>query len=98
MNLKDHLSKTAFWDINFETLDVDEKSSFVIDKVFNYGKWADILAIHKYYGEEKIKNEIVKAPWLRKEVISFVSLVYDLKLRDFKCYLRRQSHPTYFEF
>jgi len=72
MNLKDQLSKTAFWDINFEALDVDEKSTFVMEKVFNYGLWNDIVAVHKYYGAERIKQEIVKIGWFRKEALSFI--------------------------
>ncbi|MGA0558628.1 DUF6922 domain-containing protein [Larkinella sp. VNQ87] len=45
-----NLSSTAFWDIDFQKIDFDEKARFVIEKVLNYGLWDDIKEVFRYYG------------------------------------------------
>ena len=56
---KPNISKTAFWDVDFENLDFENNSLFIMDKVFNYGLWADVIAILKYYGLERVKEELI---------------------------------------
>jgi len=40
-----NLSKTAFWDMDFDKLDFEKNAVFIMEKVFNYGLWDDQLAI-----------------------------------------------------
>ncbi len=87
------ISRKAFWDVRFEELDYDRYSLFVMEKVFNYGPWADQLAIMRYYGLPRIKNEIVKANYLRKPVLSFLSTVLEIEKNEFECYRKKQSDP-----
>lgn len=44
-----NLSPTAFWDADMTTLDYQVSARFVIEKVINYGLWADILEILRCY-------------------------------------------------
>ena len=94
-----NLSKTAFWDVNFEQLDYEKNAVFIMEKVFNYGLWNDQLAIIRYYGEERIRKEIVKGAYFKKKVLRFLCVIFDLQSTDFTCYIRRQSLPSshYFE-
>lgn len=87
-----NLSKTAFWDINFDELDFEKNSVFVMEKVFNYGLWNDYVAIIKYYGVERIKTDIVKGAYFKKKVLNFLCKIFDLQEADFICYSRRQLH------
>jgi hypothetical protein len=93
-----NLSKTAFWDVNFDELDFDQNPAFIMEKVFNYGLWNDQLAIIKYYGEERIRKEVVKGAYYKKKVLSFLCKIFDLEPADFKCYTRRQSHPQHWNY
>jgi len=65
------ISKKAFWDIDFTALDPERSALFIMQKVFNYGPWDDQIALLRYYGAERIKQEIVHATYLRESVISY---------------------------
>lgn len=87
------ISKKAYWDINFETLDFEKPSPFIMQKIFNYGPWEEQLAIMRYYGLARIKKEIVHAAYLRKPVLSFLCTILDLQKEDFESHLNLQSNP-----
>ena len=55
-----NISKTAFWDVNFEEIDFEKNYVFVVDKVFNYGKFNDQLELIRFYGVENIKKMMVQ--------------------------------------
>jgi len=90
---KPEISKKAFWDVRWDKIDFEKNSLYVMEKVFNYGNWQDQVAIMKFYGLSRIKKEIVNAGYLRKPVLSFLSAILDLEKKDFKCYIKMQSHP-----
>ena len=90
---KPQISNKAFWDINFETLDFEKSSLFVMQKVFNYGTWEDQLAVMRYYGLGRIKKEIVHASFLRPPVLSFLCTILQLQKNDFECHIKMQSNP-----
>jgi hypothetical protein len=93
-----NLSKTAFWDIDFDRLDAEKNAVFIMEKVFNYGLWKDQVAIIKYYGEERIKKEVVKGAYFKKKVLSFLCHIFELQPSDFTCYIRRQSHRQHWNY
>ena len=67
-----NISKTAFWDVNFEEIDFEKNHVFVVDKVFNYGKFNDLSELIRYYGVENIKKAMIQVPYFRKEVFAFI--------------------------
>ena len=87
------ISKKAFWDINFETLDFEKSSLFVMQKDFNYGPWEHQLAIMCYYGLERIKKEIVHASFFRAPVLSFLCTILELRKEDFEYFIRQKTNP-----
>ena len=92
-----NLSATAFWDVAFDQLDVEADSLFVMNKVFNYGLWADIIAVLNYYGLERVKREIVQVAYLKKTALSFLCVILDLAESDFKAYQLRQERKPVWE-
>ena len=88
---KPNLSPIAFWDVAFDCVDFESDSLFVMNKVFNYGLWADILEVLDYYGLERVRSEIVQAAYLKKTALSFLCVILDLTENDFKVYQRRQK-------
>ncbi len=93
MTNRPNLSPTAFWDVDMQTLDYEASARFVIEKVMNYGLWADILEILRYYGHERVKAEVVQAGYLKKKTLSFCCAIFDLTPDQFRYYTRRQSNP-----
>lgn len=87
------ISKKAFWDIQFDELDYEKSSLFVMEKVFNYGTWNDQLAIMKFYGLPRIRQEIIHTAYVRKPVLSFLCTILHLQKTDFSCYNKMQLNP-----
>jgi len=93
-----NLSKTAFWDVDFNKIDFEKNVVFVLEKVFNYGLWNDYIAVIKHYGKDRIRKEIVHAAYFKKKVLPFLCLIFDLQTSDFKCYTRRQSQKQHWNY
>ena len=91
---KPKLSPSAFWDVDFDKIDFDKNSLFVMNKVFNYGSWGDIVEVLKFYGLERINTEIVQAAYLKKTALSFLCLILELNNTDFVAYQRRRAKPA----
>lgn len=87
------ISKLPFWDVDFASLDAERDSLFILEKVFNYGPWADYRAVFALYGHERIRNEVVLASYLKKDVLNFLCLILNLEPADFKCFTKTQSLP-----
>ena len=95
---KPNISEIAFWDVDFEKIDFEKSSVFVMDKVFNYGVFSDQLAIIRFYGIERIKKDVVKIAYFRKPVFAFISKFFELDKSLFTAYQRRQQQPNYWDF
>jgi hypothetical protein len=96
--LKPNISKRVFWDIDYDSLDYSKDRFYIIEKVMNYGLWNDFIELVKFYGKETIKKEIVQSSYLKKDVLNFLCLYLDLKPSHFKCYTRRQSTETHWDY
>ncbi len=93
MNMQDKkpdISRTAFWDVDFDKIDFDKKSAYVIGKVFNYGLASDIFSVLKYYSKNRVKKEIITVSDLSNRTISLCCAIFNLRPTDFKCYERKQ--------
>ena len=55
---KPNFDPRIFWDVDMENVDIDEKASFVIERVFERGDVEDIRQCRRYYGvvESKMYN------------------------------------------
>ncbi len=95
---KPNISRRVFWDIDFASLDYEKDRRFVIDKVLNYGLWDDFVEMMRFYGKEAVKEEIVKLPYFKKEVLNFLCFYFKLKPEDFECYIRRQSQEPHWSY
>ena len=91
---KPHLSRTAFWDVDWESLDFETDSLLVINKVFNYGTWADMLEVLRFYTTDRVRHEVVQGAYYKPTALSFLCLILDLNERDFVAYQHRQSRQS----
>ena len=96
--MKPNLSKVSFWDVDFDALDYEKDKFFIIDKVMNFGLWKDFLEILKFYGKDTIREEIVKSPYLKKDVLNFACSYLNLNPDQFTCYKRRQLNRELWPF
>ena len=81
-----NLSRNIFWDVDYDTLDWEKHSRFVICRVLERGEMNDWFEIKKYYGVEKIKEAAVAARSLNPKVLHFCSNYFQVPLNQFRCY------------
>lgn len=89
---KPNLSKQAFWDVNFESLDYNKDADWIIGRTFEFGKLSDLKNLLGFYGNQKCEEALLKAPFLRLNAISLGHLLLDIPKENFKCYTNRPSH------
>lgn len=89
-----NLSPTAFWDVEFDAIDFEADSQFVMTKVFNYGLWTDILEVFRFYGLDRVRYEIIQAAYLKKTALSFLCVILDLNEPDFLTHQRQQKRTS----
>ena len=84
------LSKHIFWDIDLKSIDYNKHISLIIERVFIYGNLEDWKIIKQHYGVEKIKVEALKIRVLDKKTLSFLSLLFNEPIQNFRCYKQIQ--------
>ncbi len=87
------LSKQAFWDVDMEKIDYQKNARHVIEKVIDRGSFEDFIQLRRFYGDKKIRKEIVNAKWLGDKEIYFCCAVFDLEPKDFTCFIKKQLNP-----
>ncbi len=88
------LSRQAFWDVDFDNIDYQHYARFVIEKVIDRGTFDDFIELRKFYGDKKIRKEVVNAKWLGDKEIFFCCTIFNLQPQEFKCYIKKQLNPT----
>lgn len=90
--------RRIFWDVDFDKLDYEKKSSFVIERVFERGDVEDIRQCRRYYGDEMITDVLLNAKYLPLTSIYLASAVIDKPIEEFRCYKLRQLNPELFPY
>jgi hypothetical protein len=91
--MKPVFDKRIFWDVNFETLDIDAKADFVITRVFERGDIDDIRQCRRYYDEKKIEQVLLNAKFLPDHRMNLAAVVINHDLTELKCYINKQLNP-----
>lgn len=92
--VKPVFDKKLFWDVGFTQSDLEKSPQFVIVRVFERGTIADVKKLRGHYGDKKIKEEITKAKWIEPETLQFLSAIYNIPLKQFRCYTEKQLRST----
>ncbi len=89
-----HLSSKTFWDVDMNKPGYDKQSDYIIRKVFDHGSWDDILEVTGYYVNEKIRQALTNATYLRGNTQYFASPFVNIQIQQFKCIATKQYHPV----
>jgi len=87
-----------FWDVDFKKLDYDLRASFVIERVFERGDVDDIRNCRRFYGDDKVRDVLLKAKFLPLSRLYLASAVIDRPIEEFRCYTLRQLNPELFPY
>ena len=88
-------SPHLFWDVDSEKFDLEKYAVQMIQKVLEFGKIEDWELLKLYYGLEKIKNVSLNLRSLDAVTLSFVSTIFKIDKKEFRCYKHRQLVPNY---
>lgn len=94
MKIKDYISPRAFWDAQYDKLDFIENSQFIIERVFNYGKWLDIIRVIVYYGDDTVIKSLLKSDNLTDLGLLMASTIFKIDKTKFKCYTNKPYRPS----
>jgi hypothetical protein len=90
------LSSKTLWDIDVSTLNFDDASEWIIERVFDRGSLDEVLSVVKYYGTEEVKHYLKNTPKrLPNHSILLAKAIFDLSFIDFKCLEKKPFQPVY---
>jgi hypothetical protein len=95
LNISRDLRVEYFWDVNIDKLNVDSSRRLIIERVFTLGSVKEMMLLIDYYGEDEIKKVLTGLNYIDRKSLNFVSKLFNLPLKSFKCYSRRQLHPMF---
>lgn len=81
-----NISRRAFWDTDFSKLDMKAHKVFIIRRVFERGKWEDIINTIVYYGDDIVVNALLSAEFLPENALHLASAIFKINKDQFKCY------------
>jgi hypothetical protein len=93
-NSLENLNKAYFWDVDFNKLDKTNSKRLIIERVMNFGNLADIQLIKEVYSPDEIKTTLCNLNYLDPKTLNFASLLFNIPKTRFKCYIKKQSTPT----
>lgn len=80
-----NLSRTLFWDVDFDQIDWPNRAQFVIERVLERGWLADWHETKRYYGLEAIRQAALSARFLDMKTWHFCSIIFHEPLSNFRC-------------
>lgn len=86
----DQLSESLFWDTDREQIEAETHAAFIIVRVMERGTSEDVRRTWDFYGAEKIKECLLKAPSLSPETVAFFANQFELPRDAFRAYERAE--------
>jgi uncharacterized protein DUF6922 len=76
----------AFWDVKTENLDLSKDMGFIISRMFERGKFDDVLSIIVFYGKEETAKVLQNNKYLNRQGLYLAHTLLGLPLQEFKAY------------
>ena len=80
-----HFSDAAFKRIN-EKYSLEDDALLIIQRILTLGNQEDILLLKRYYGDDRIRKELVDVPYLNYMTLNFVSSLFKMDKEHFLFY------------
>jgi uncharacterized protein DUF6922 len=91
------LSKQAFWDVDMDKIDYENGVLNILERIIYKGNNRDFMAIRKFYGDKRIRREIIHTKCFGPKEVNFCCLIFKLKTTDFINYKegRFRAYPEF---
>jgi hypothetical protein len=88
------LDKRYFWDSDFEQIRLDVHKDLIIQRTWDCcSTLSEIEEMIDYYGEDVVVESLMHNSELSTMGSYFAAAYFDKDIKDFRCYIRRQSSP-----
>jgi hypothetical protein len=82
----------AFWDVKPEKLDQSKDKGFIISRMFERGKYDDVLSVIVFYGIDETARALQNNKFLNRQGLYLAHTLLGLPLQDFKAYGTLKHH------
>ncbi len=82
--IKASLRPELFWDVDFDSLDLEDYPAFVIVRVVENGTREEVRVIWNFYGEKTIKHHLTAARYLSPKTISYFATLFKIDRSKFR--------------
>lgn|GEM_PF-799832 len=91
------LSKQAFKNVDMDEIDYENGMLNVLERVMYKGSEDDFRELRRFYGDERIRKEIINTKCFGPKEVNFCCFIFNLKRDDFK-YYKEGAFRAYPEF
>ena len=95
LNISKDLNPNIFWDVQINKLDPEKSKRLIVERVFSLGTVREIKKILNYYGKEQVITTLKEVNYLDPKTLNFVAKLFNIPLKEFKCYTRKSSSPQH---
>ncbi len=88
-------SPHLFWDVDLSGFDFEKYKVHLINKVLEFGLIGDWSLLKQVYGLETIKEVSLNLRSLDAVTLSYLSALFNIDKKEFRCYKHRLLYPTY---
>ncbi len=97
-NYLSKLSPHLFWDVDIQSIDAEIHKTYIVGRVVMYGTIEDWKIIKEQIGLDEIGRVAVNIRDLDPKSCSFLSMVTNIPIEEFRCYTMKQSLPPHWNF
>lgn len=94
----ENFSKSLFWDADINSIDLEKHQKYITERVLCRGSLEDFKLLLSIYGKDQVKKNVKSSNNLDKKTLSFCRSFFHIPIEDFKCYKRKQSNPTHWNY
>lgn len=95
IKFKQSLRKELFWDVDFDSLDVDRAERLVTERVCSLGFPEELRNTILYFGYNSFTKTIMNVNYLDNKTLHFFSLLLNKPSTKFKCYKKKLSKQAH---
>ncbi len=89
--------RSYFWDVDIGGgKAIPER--LVIERIFSLGSLAEIALVVRYFGKKEVKKTLCNLNYIDHKTLNFISKLFGIPKREFRCYIRKQSIPQHWNY
>jgi hypothetical protein len=89
------LKSHYFWDVDLSKLQDEKGKRLIIERIINMGTLSEIMLLQERYGLDEVRRVLRNLNYIDPKTLNFISKLYNLPKKNFRCYTRKQLKPQH---